>query len=105
MLSHLACSLLAPAPPSLQVVGFSGTNDNHRLLPLQVRQHLEVEQSLKATNGKMLALLLENPCYDTLEVKVSNWEGRGEGGGKAWRQGQLIRNRDAKERQATARVG
>eukprot|EP00887_Chlorella_sp_A99_P004660 scaffold4.g4660.t1 len=50
-----------------RVCGFSGTNDNHRLLPLQVKQHLEVEQGLRATNGKMLSLLLENRRYDTLE--------------------------------------
>ncbi|MEW5310745.1 MAG: hypothetical protein WDW38_002512 [Sanguina aurantia] len=49
------------------VVGFSGTNDNHRLLPLQVKQHMqEEEQALKATNGKMLAVILDNPEYSTL---------------------------------------
>jgi hypothetical protein len=50
-----------------QVVGFSGTNDNHRLLPLQVRQHLKVDEAtLRATNGKMLSIILDNPQYDTL---------------------------------------
>ncbi|KAL4434355.1 hypothetical protein ABPG75_000796 [Micractinium tetrahymenae] len=53
--------------PGGRVVGFSGTNDNHRLLPLQVRQHLEVEPGLRATNGRMLAVLLDNPRYDTLD--------------------------------------
>jgi hypothetical protein len=44
-----------------QTVGFSGTNDNHRLLPRQVKQYLtdldssDPElQSLMATNGRML---------------------------------------------------
>ncbi|KAL4423252.1 hypothetical protein ABPG77_000044, partial [Micractinium sp. CCAP 211/92] len=45
-----------------------GTNDNHRLLPLQVRQQLQVEPVLHATNGRMLAILLDNPQYDTLAV-------------------------------------
>jgi hypothetical protein len=53
-----------------QVVGFSGTNDNHRLLPKQVEQHLEVEATLRATNGKMLAVMLDNPQYDTLVLQV-----------------------------------
>ncbi|GAB4822814.1 hypothetical protein N2152v2_009860 [Parachlorella kessleri] len=55
--------------PGGRVAGFSGTNDNHRLLPLQVQQHLEVEQGLRATNGKMLAVLLDNPRYDTLALQ------------------------------------
>lgn len=54
----------------MRAAGFSGTNDNHRLLPLQVRQHLDVEPSLAATNGKMLAVLLANPQYDTLAPQV-----------------------------------
>ena len=57
--------------PQGKVVGFSGTNDNHRLLPLQVKQHLDVkEDTLRATNGKMLAVLLNNPQYDTLVPQV-----------------------------------
>lgn len=47
------------------IVGFSGTNDNHRLLPRQVRQcFVDIEssnatwKSLLATNGRMLELLL-----------------------------------------------
>eukprot|EP00899_Mesostigma_viride_P019526 jgi/Mesvir1/27575/Mv07320-RA.1 len=40
------------------VVGFSGTNDLHRLMPLQVHQnHLDLPE-LQGTSGKMLALLL-----------------------------------------------
>ena len=61
---HLADS------PSGCVVGFSGTNDNHRLLPLQVKQHLAVEETLQATNGKMLAVMLDNRQYDTLAPQV-----------------------------------
>lgn len=47
------------------IVGFSGTNDNHRLLPIQVRQYLPdltsadpVWQSLGGTNGRMLETIL-----------------------------------------------
>lgn len=62
--------------PNGRVVGFSGTNDNHRLLPLSVRQHLEVEERLRATNGKMLAVLLENEQYHTLVPRegMALWE-------------------------------
>jgi hypothetical protein len=56
--------------PGGRVVGFSGTNDNHRLLPLQVKQHLEVEATLRATNGKMLDVMLANRQYNTLVPKV-----------------------------------
>ncbi|KAG2494611.1 hypothetical protein HYH03_007376 [Edaphochlamys debaryana] len=42
------------------VVGFSGTNDNHRLLPLQVHKAEPDEPSLAATNGKMLHVILEH---------------------------------------------
>jgi hypothetical protein len=57
--------------PGGRVVGFSGTNDNHRLLPLQVKQHLEVEDmALRATNGKMLGVMLANRQYDTLHPQV-----------------------------------
>ena len=47
--------------------GFSGTNDNHRLLPLQVRKSREdALPSLSGTNGKMLDLILQNKGYITL---------------------------------------
>jgi hypothetical protein len=50
------------------VVGFSGTNDNHRLLPLQVHQaHAVHKPHLAATNGKMLAMLLQHAGYTTLD--------------------------------------
>uniref|UniRef100_A0AAV1V4W0 ubiquitinyl hydrolase 1 n=1 Tax=Peronospora matthiolae TaxID=2874970 RepID=A0AAV1V4W0_9STRA len=35
-------------------IGFSGTNDNHRLLPLSVAQREPNEPSLLGTNGKMI---------------------------------------------------
>jgi hypothetical protein len=43
-----------------RVVGFSGTNDNHRLLPLQVHQAQLEEPMLQATNGKMLHVILKH---------------------------------------------
>lgn len=48
------------------VVGFSGTNDNHRLLPRQVKQYFSdiessdsIWSSLIGTNGRMLETILE----------------------------------------------
>ncbi|GLI61980.1 hypothetical protein VaNZ11_004546, partial [Volvox africanus] len=50
-----------------QVVGFSGTNDNHRLLPLQVRQADIPDSALRATNGKMLSVILKHTLgFNTL---------------------------------------
>lgn len=51
--------------------GFSGTSDNRLLLPLQVHQH-EVDEpsgskALRATDGKMWQLLLENPRYSSMK--------------------------------------
>ena len=55
--------------PRGTVVGFSGTNDNHRLLPLQVRQAEPDEPSLQGTNGKMLSLVLTHTKgYTTLSA-------------------------------------
>jgi hypothetical protein len=55
------------------VVGFSGTNDNHRLLPLQVKQAFDLpEPSLKATNGNMLATIIKDTVkggYTTINVR------------------------------------
>eukprot|EP00775_Hariotina_reticulata_P001981 gene1981-2303_t len=48
------------------VVGFSGTNDHHRLLPLQVHQAEPADEQLKGTNGKMLDLLMTEAAYKTL---------------------------------------
>eukprot|EP00798_Chlamydomonas_sp_ICE-L_P004008 gene4008-14088_t len=68
---HMADNLLN------HTVGFSGTNDNHRLLPLQVRQATMEETALKATNGKMLDLILKNERYISLPVddhKKLSWQ-------------------------------
>lgn len=49
------------------VYGFSGTNDNHRIWPLQVRRNVDGSlPSLASTNGKMLSLIHNNPRYVTL---------------------------------------
>ena len=49
------------------LVGFSGTNDNHWLLPSQVQQvQLYDAPDLQGTNGKMLDMLLRHARYDTL---------------------------------------
>lgn len=56
--------------PAWHLLTCAGTNDNHRLLPLQVAQHLDVERGLQATNGKMLAVLLGCPRFDTLPAQV-----------------------------------
>lgn len=83
---HLADNALGKA------VGFSGTRDNSRLLPLQVKQ-AEVEDHIKAafpisgTDGKMLEHILDNCEYTTLrtgaaapsQVPSSQQEGEEEG--------------------------
>ena len=43
----------------MQVVGFSGTNDNRSLLPLQVRAQDTEDATIKGTNGRMVHLLLQ----------------------------------------------
>ena len=49
------------------ITGFSGTNDNHRLLPLQVQKSRDdALPSLSGTNGRMLDLILQNNRYITL---------------------------------------
>ncbi|KAG2496793.1 hypothetical protein HYH03_005201 [Edaphochlamys debaryana] len=61
-----------------RVVGFSGTNDNHRLLPLQVHKAEPKEPSLAATNGRMLAVMLNHTLgFKTLPAET--------GGLPAWR--------------------
>eukprot|EP00761_Pharyngomonas_kirbyi_P006952 gb/GECH01006961.1/.p1 GENE.gb/GECH01006961.1/~~gb/GECH01006961.1/.p1 ORF type:complete len:2802 (+),score=553.19 gb/GECH01006961.1/:1-8406(+) len=55
--------------------GFSGTNDNHRLLPLQVKQHfLKYDRELIATNGKMLSLVLKNQEIETIPTNDESFE-------------------------------
>ncbi len=46
--------------PGPRSIGFSGTNDLHRLLPSQVQQRFDVDDELLATNGKMLQLMCRN---------------------------------------------
>jgi hypothetical protein len=51
-------------------VGFSGTKDNHRLLPLQVKQFEPDIPSLIGTNGKMLDLILKKTVsFEVLNLK------------------------------------
>jgi hypothetical protein len=69
----------AAQPAASFVVGFSGTKDNHRLLPATVHQKQLPDPQLAGTDGRMLAALL-NPAvaagYITLpttkESKVRN---------------------------------
>ncbi|CAM9708595.1 unnamed protein product, partial [Scytosiphon promiscuus] len=70
--------------PNGATSGFSGTNDNHRLLPLQVRKNPEGSlPSLSGTNGKMLDLMMRNKRYVNLEESAAE---RGDGAGQeAWR--------------------
>eukprot|EP01036_Dinobryon_divergens_P022332 gene22332-30577_t len=62
---HL-CSNADVAP-----VGFSGTNDNKMLLPLQVKQiDIPERKDLLGTNGKMMTLIIKNTRY--VDVDTSN---------------------------------
>ena len=64
-------------PPELgSCVGFSGTNDQHRLLPLHVHQHPLHGSALEATNGHMLDMLLKHASYEhlPLEQDQAPWE-------------------------------
>ncbi|RQM14524.1 hypothetical protein DD237_003146 [Peronospora effusa] len=50
-------------------IGFSGTNDNHRLLPLSVAQQEPNEPSLLGTNGKMIdKILQETHSYEVITL-------------------------------------
>ncbi|CAM9957051.1 unnamed protein product, partial [Ectocarpus sp. 4 AP-2014] len=65
--------------------GFSGTNDSHRLLPLQVRKNRDDSlPSLSSTNGKMLDLLMRTERYVTLEVAPDE-ESIGDAPPEAWK--------------------
>jgi hypothetical protein len=57
--------LTYPAAPDCKynVVGFSGTNDTTKLLPLSVEQKESSLPSLQATNGKMLNHLVNKAIY------------------------------------------
>ena len=86
---HLADNALGTA------VGFSGTRDNSRLLPLQMKQ-AEVEEDpkvpfpIRGTDGKMLEHILENPEYITLSagaataLQVPNPQRTGGDGTAVW---------------------
>ena len=72
---HL-CSNANQAP-----VGFSGTNDNKMLLPLQVKQiDIPDRKDLIATNGKMMTLIVKNTKYVDVDkchdVNQANQVGR-----------------------------
>ena len=47
-----------------QVIGFSGTKDNHLLLPLAVKQRMPDHLAMTATDGKMLSLIARVPNED-----------------------------------------
>lgn len=56
--------------PTSDVMGFSGTKDNHKLLPFKVRQRTpEGAEELRATDGKMFSLILSNERVVRLEPK------------------------------------
>ena len=50
------------------VIGFSGTNDNRLLLPLQVIQSTPLIPQLEAANGKMLALFMRKSALTCLKI-------------------------------------
>lgn len=55
--------------PNGKTAGFSGTKDNHRLLPMQVAQVPLVDApQLQGTDGKMLGILLTHATYRTLSL-------------------------------------
>jgi hypothetical protein len=57
--------------PGGVAIGFSGTNDQHRLLPQHVRQLPLPDRGLAATNGHMLSLLLAKARYEQLPPGAS----------------------------------
>lgn len=52
--------------------GFSGTNDNARLMPLQVYQQPVAHPMLSTTNGKMVHLLLNNDQYVSVNTSAAD---------------------------------
>ncbi len=61
-----------------RVVGFSGTNDNHRLLPLRVHQAPAEDPQLRATNGRMLHVILQHSrgFHALPAAEVCGWCGK-----------------------------
>ena len=55
---RLGASAWDLAAAGARVMGFSGTNDNYRLLPLRVHQAVPEDAALKATNGRMLDVII-----------------------------------------------
>ena len=53
------------------VLGFSGTNDNKLLVPLQLNQTTPAIAQLAATNGMMLAIFLRNSKVNCLNKNVN----------------------------------
>ena len=69
-----------------EISGFSGTNDNHRLLPLQVRKNSDESlPSLSSTNGKMLDLMMRTERYETLGVSKTEDTGSDFGSPETWK--------------------
>lgn len=56
------------------ITGFSGTKDNSILLPTQVTQEQADMQEVKATDGKMIALILQNRQVRRLSTSVKLFE-------------------------------
>jgi hypothetical protein len=58
-------------------IGFSGTNDNHRLMPLHVQQRKSGSKSLDGTNGKMLDMILKRSDHELVEIAADHtlWQG------------------------------
>ena len=79
---RLAASAWHLAPRGL---GFSGTNDNQRLMPLQVHQaRLQGLPQVSGTNGYMLDMMMRTAGYSTLaysQVGDCHWSGTGSGCG------------------------
>eukprot|EP00882_Tetradesmus_deserticola_P025076 GHRQ01027510.1.p1 GENE.GHRQ01027510.1~~GHRQ01027510.1.p1 ORF type:complete len:136 (+),score=59.90 GHRQ01027510.1:286-693(+) len=73
------------------VVGFSGTNDHHRLLPLQVQQAEPQDEQLQGTNGKMLLLLLQLATYKELQRQAPSGSSGASSGSikQVWRHSSL----------------
>lgn len=63
------------------VAGFSGTDDNHCLLPLQV--HQQPVDALRGTNGKMLSVIVD-------KAQVVELTGEGDGGQESKPHSQLL---------------
>jgi hypothetical protein len=64
--------LCGHANTSSRTMGFSGTNDNTKLMPLQVHEEVIKSDTLQATNGKMIHLILQNPEYIPLDSDLHN---------------------------------